>query len=183
MTVYAAGAINSYAGSQMLMELASLDKLESLNMVISGNPDSLPVMEGEGVFKKLKKLKKVEIDLDFFCKVRACFVVALAKNNPGLTVLRLMNYPTISDKTLDTLVNSCPGLEEFSYCCAFDWERATTFTDLTDLGIERMVDSAKYLKHLRLDTGRTPHVTMDLGTRLRLLYPDLHITLSRTMRI
>ena len=37
MTVYAAGAINSYAGSQMLMELASLDKLESLNMVISGD--------------------------------------------------------------------------------------------------------------------------------------------------
>ena len=111
MTVYAAGAINSYAGSQMLMELASLDKLESLNMVISGNPDSLPVMEGEGVFKKLKKLKKVEIDLDFFCKVRACFVVALAKNNPDLTGIHFLNYPSLSDKCIDFLASSCPGLQ------------------------------------------------------------------------
>ena len=61
MTVYAAGAINSYAGSQMLMELASLDKLESLNMVISGNPDSLPVMEG--VFKKHKKLENWKLEI------------------------------------------------------------------------------------------------------------------------
>ena len=100
-----------------------------------------------------------------------------------------MDYRPLSDKTLDTLANSCPGLEEFSYsCCPFTYGLNPSLwfpinTDLTDLGIERMVDSAKNLKHLRLDTGRTPRVTEDLGKRLRLLYPYLHIKIIRTMRI
>ena len=40
-------------------------------------------------------------------------VVALAENNPDLKVLREKIFSSISDETIEVLVNSCPGLEEF----------------------------------------------------------------------
>merc|ERR1719435_467238 len=133
--------------------------------MITGYHDSLiPIMKS--VFKKLRKLKRVEID--FVSGVaRECFVDALVTNNPDLTVLHLMNYSFLSDETLDLLANSCLGLEEFSYTCVDDGEDNRA---LSDRGIERMLDSAKNLKHLRLDLdlfrGRAPRVTRDLGMRL-----------------
>ena len=139
------------AGAKMLEELANLEKLEVLNLVISGNHDNLPVLNLKSVFKKLKKLKKVDIALDYVYEVVGeCFVVDLATNNPDLTELYLMNYPSLTDETLELLANSCLGLEEFSSWCVTlcQINRA-----LTDSGIERMVSLAKNLRKLCLDRG------------------------------
>merc|ERR1719154_620154 len=130
------------------------------------------------VFEKLKKLKKVEIDcscphLEDGRAGEGCFVVALATNNPDLRVLHLKNYPSLSDETLDLLANSCPGLEELRY----SYRRFNI--DITDRAIERLVVTAKNLKHLHLDLGKKPLVTEDLVKRLRGKYQDLHITLTR----
>ena len=168
--------VHTRGNSKMLGELANLEKLEVLNLMITGYHYSLiPTMKS--VFKKLKKLKRVEID--FVCGVvRECFVDALVTNNPDLTVLHLMNYSFLSDETLYLLANSCLGLEEFSYS-SVDGEDNTA---LSDRGIERMVGSAKNLKHLRLDLDlfrfRAPHVTWDLVRRLWFLYPDIHIRIK-----
>ena len=43
-------------------------------------------------------------------------VVALAENNPDPKVLRIRIYPTLSDATIDVLIQSCPGLEEIILC-------------------------------------------------------------------
>merc|ERR1740123_571284 len=112
------------------------------------------------VFKKLKKLKKVEIYfLSYYLEDghagEGCFVVALATNNPDLRVLHLMNFGSLSDETLDLLANSCPGLEEFRY----RYQRINRA--ITDRGIERMVGAAKNLKHLHLELGWNPEVTKD----------------------
>ena len=168
--------VSTRGNSKMLGELANLEKLEVLNLMITGYHYSLiPTMKS--VFKKLKKLKRVEID--FVCGVvRECFVDALVTNNPDLTVLHLMNYSFLSDETLDLLANSCLGLEEFSYSYYYGEDNRA----LSDCGIERMVGSAKNLKYLRLDLElekiRTPRVTKDLVRRLLLLYPDIHIRIN-----
>ena len=139
--------ISIEASAKMLEELANLEKLEVLNLVISGNHDNLPVLKS--VFKKLKKLKKVDIELDYVYGVDGeCFVVDLATNNPDLTELYLMNYPSLTDETLELLANSCLGLEEFSSWCVI---QSHVNRALTHSGIERMVSLAKNLRWLRLD--------------------------------
>jgi len=169
-----------YAG--MLGELANLEKLEVLNLMIPEDCykcySLLPIMNS--MFKKLRKLKRVDIDFGYGVVGEGeGFVDALVTNNPDLTVLHLMNYSFLSDETLDLLANSCLGLEEFSYACVLFGEDNNT---LSDRGIERMVRSAKNLKHLRLDLGlgrgRAPQVTRDLAQRLWLLYPDIHIRIN-----
>ena len=103
------------AGAKLLEELARLEKLEVLKLRISNNTsvhprtDSLPAMKT--VFEKLKKLKDVEISLPDF---DVSLVVTLGKNNPDLTGLHLVNYPPLSDETINVLADSCPGLQEFS---------------------------------------------------------------------
>ena len=169
--------VSTRGNSKMLGELANLEKLEVLNLMITGYHDSLiPIMKS--VFKKLRKLKRVEIDF-VSGVVRECFVDALVTNNPDLRVLHLMNYSFLSDETLDLLANSCLGLEEFSYSCVDDGKDNRA---LSDRGIERMVDSAKNLKYLRLDLdlfrGRAPRVTRDQVRRLWWLYPDIHILIK-----
>ena len=116
-------AVQGKEGAKMLEDLAKLDKLEVLNLVISHDSldrfhnsiqsriNSLPIMKT--VFQKLKKLKKVEIYLPA-SDYDESLVVTLAENNLDLTSLRLMNYPSLSDETIDVLANFCPGLEELN---------------------------------------------------------------------
>ena len=68
------------------------------------------------VFQKLKKLKEVDISPAPYDE---SLVVALAKNNPDLRVLRRVNYSSpadssLSNKAIDALANSCPALEEIT---------------------------------------------------------------------
>ena len=171
--------VSTRGNSKMLGELANLEKLEVLNLMITEYHDSLiPIMKS--VFKKLRKLKRVDIDFGYgLVGVGEGFVDALVTNNPDLRVLHLMNYSFLSDETLDLLANSCLGLEEFSYSCVDDGKDNRA---LSDRGIERMVDSAKNLKYLRLDLdlfrGRAPRVTRDQVRRLWWLYPDIHILIK-----
>merc|ERR1719282_1510760 len=103
---------NSYAGAEMLEEFKNLDKLEVLNLVIrnshSGYVESFEALER--VFQQLKKLKEVTLD-------PACYgenlVITLAENNPDLKVIEGMNFSSLSDETIEVLVNSCPCLEDF----------------------------------------------------------------------
>ena len=131
--------MNGYAGAKMLEELANLNKLEVLNLVIKHNPsfqnshtNSLPVMKT--MFQKLKKLKNVKISPSHYDE---SLVVTLAKNNPDLTGLHLMNYPSLSDECVDLLVNSCPGLQEFNI----------SFTH-SDIEMTKLTSSIPNLKHL-----------------------------------
>jgi len=173
---------NSDVGAKIMEELANLQKLEVLNLLIEGHRESLSVMKT--VFEKLKKLKEVKIwlfgqpkfglddhHLEDGVVDESCFVDALATNNPDLRALCLMNYPSLSDETLALLANSCPCLEEFSYRCYRGVNRA-----ITDCGIERMVGAAKNLKRLHLNLGRAPRVTKELVKRLREEYPYLIVT-------
>ena len=121
-------AVNGYAGAKMLKELANLDQLEKLKLVIAHKISCmLDYQESQNsrviasaVMKKvfqhiqqLQKLKKVDI---FPCMAYGFYqyglVEALAGNNPGLKVLRLKRLPSLSDKTVEVLVSSCPGLKE-----------------------------------------------------------------------
>ena len=128
-------AVNGYAGAKMLEELAKLDKLEVLKLGITNNTsvqprtDSLPAMKT--VFEKLKKLKDVELSLPDF---DVSLVDTLGKNNPDLTGLHLLNYPPLSDETIDVLAASCPGLQEFSISFANgDREISKLSSSLPDL--------------------------------------------------
>jgi len=130
--------MNGYAGAKMLEELANLDRLEVLNLVIKHNysfhtnTNSLPVMKT--VFQKLKKLKNVKISPSHYDE---SLVVTLAKNNPDLTGLHLMNYPSLSDECVDLLANSCPGFQEFNI----------SFTH-SDIEMTKLSSSIPNLKHL-----------------------------------
>jgi len=182
-------AINMYAKNRQNWgeDLANLQKLEVLDLQMTGYRDSLSVMKTlKSVFGKLKKLKKVKIDFDsidlfelddnhFEDRVvdESCFVGALATNNPDLTVLCLMNYPSLSDETLVLLANSSLGLEEFKYCGYLGVNVA-----VTDRGIERMVGATKNLKRLHLILGRAPRVTKDLVKRMWEEHQYLLVTLS-----
>ena len=111
----------------MLKELANLYQLEKLKLVIahkiscmldyqeSQNSRVIASAVMKKVFQQLQKLKKVDI---FPCMAYGFYqyglVEALAGNNPGLTVLRFKRLPSLSDKTVEVLVSSCPGLEELS---------------------------------------------------------------------
>ena len=103
---------NSYVGAEMLEELKNLDQLEVLTLVIrnyhSGYVKSFEVLER--VFQQLKKLKEVKL-------YPGCYgenlVISLAENNPDLKVFEGMDFSSLSDETIEVLVNSCPGLEEF----------------------------------------------------------------------
>ena len=105
-------SVNSYIGANMLKELANLDQLEVLNLAIrnhhSGYDESFSMLET--VFQQLKKLKEVKLFPAFYDE---SLVVALAENNPDLKVLHGMTYSSLSDRTVDILVNSCPGFEKF----------------------------------------------------------------------
>ena len=91
-----------------MAKLGSLQNLTSLTFSMS-NSNSLPVMKR--VFQQLKKLKEVDI---FTRDYDDSLVVALAQNNTSLKSLRLRNYPSLSDETVDVLANSCPALEGFA---------------------------------------------------------------------
>ena len=110
--------VNGYAGAKMLEDLAKLDKLEVLNLVISHREEgfhprsnSLPSMKN--VFQTLKKLKNVNISLPD-SNYDESLVVTLAKNSPDLTSLRFMNYPPLSEESVDILASSCPSLQELN---------------------------------------------------------------------
>ena len=176
---------NSYVGAKIMEELANLQKLEVLNLLIAGHRESLSVMKT--VFGKLKKLKEVKIwlfglgclddhHLEDGVVDERCFVGALATNNPDLRALNLLNTPPLSDETLVLLANSCLGLEEFSYSTSSGYLGFNIA--ITDSGIERMVGAAKNMKHLHLNLGRLPRVTEELVKRLGEEYPYLLSLLS-----
>ena len=110
---------NERAG--LLEELANLHHLEVLELQLmgfyqtfgfypyTGRRKSFAAMEK--VFQKLKKLKEVDI---FPAHYDESLVVALAENNPDLKVLKAMIFSSLSNDTIDVLVNSCPGLEKFT---------------------------------------------------------------------
>ena len=56
-------------------------------------------------------------------------------------------------------------------------ENDSTNKSITDSGIERMVNEAKYLKYLKL-CGWVPNVTMDFVERMRMENPDLVIRIN-----
>ena len=64
-------------------------------------------------------------------------MVTLAENNPELTGLRFWNYPTLSDKSIDVLANSCPGLQELNF----------SFRDV-EHEVNKLSSSFPDLKHL-----------------------------------
>ena len=211
---------NSYAGAEMLEELKNLDKLEVLNLELrnyhSSHVESFEVLER--VFQQLKKLKEVKL-------YPPCYgenlVIALAENNPNLKVICGKVFSFLTDETIEVLVNSCPGLEDFiiSYShseseinkLSSSWpnlkclevrgpfvgpfaidhkdekligyaekfrslERLILeyfpYVNVTDSGIERLVNSAKKLRYLSL---RAPNVTKDLVKRLKTEYPNLDL--------
>ncbi len=140
--------VNSYEGANMLEELANLDQLEELQLWLShmyntGYINGNSLPVMKKVFQQLKKLKKVEIHTPDYDDSLG---VALAENNPNLMVLRLKNV--------------------FSFSHGFH-------KHFTDNGIERMVSSAKNLKHLEI--GWAPQVTKDLIDRLRKEHPNLDL--------
>ena len=107
---------NERAG--LLEKLANLHHLEVLDLQLMGFYDFYPFTcirksfaAMEKVFQKLNKLKEVDI---FPAHYDESLVVALAENNPDLKVLKAMIFSSLSDDTIDVLVNSCPGLEEFT---------------------------------------------------------------------
>ena len=102
-------SVNSYIGANMLEELANLDQLEVLKLELTHN-GSGHIAALKNVFQQLKKLKKVYI---YPTQFDESLVVALAENNPDLKVIRRMIYSSLSDRTVDILFNSCPGLEDF----------------------------------------------------------------------
>lgn len=121
-------AVNGYAGIEMLEKLAHL-QLENLKLVIEHNKEGrheftnihqteTAVAAMKRLFQQLKKLKEVDIFPDTNTSKLAFYnesvMVALVGNNPDLTVLRLKGYPPLSDRIIDVLVNSCPGLEEIN---------------------------------------------------------------------
>ena len=195
-----------YEGAKKLEELAKLDKLEVLNLGISHNflghlddwiqsrTNSLTSMKS--VFQTLKKLKNVKISLphsDF----DESLVSTLATNNPDLTGLRFMNYPSLSEETVDLLADSCLGLQEltirFSHSDskAVDeqlmnlvkkvrqLERLDVFCqNVTDGGIERMVGAAKNLKYLRVICYAWARVSYDVAERLRMKYQHLDLRIN-----
>jgi len=117
--------VYSYEGAKILEEIAKLDKLEVLNLGISHSEldrmdhwiqsriNSLPIMKS--VFQSLKKLKilKMYVPASDFDET---LVTTLATNNPDLTGLRFMNYPSLSEESVDLLASSCPGLQELNIC-------------------------------------------------------------------
>ena len=188
-------AVNGYAGVEMLLELAKLDKLEVLNLWISHRKIdknySLPTNSAtmKNVFEKLKKLKYVKISLPTSYQDES-LMTTLAKNNPDLTGLHFMDYPSLSDESVDHLAESCPGLQEVrigyshgpseivneklvNFVKKFRWlERLDVRChQITDDGTERIVGAAKNLKYLHVDWA--PKVTKDLVDRLKMEYPDL----------
>ena len=116
-------AVNGYAGAKMLEQLAKLDKLEVLNLAITNQAsveprtDSLPAMKI--VFEKLKKLKIVVVSLPDF---DMSLVATLGKNNQDLMGLHLLDYPSLTDESVNVLAESCPGLQEFSISYIVDSE-------------------------------------------------------------
>ena len=138
-----ANPLNGYAGAKMLEELANLEKLEVLNLNLNTSPqrsysNSLPAMKT--VFQKLKKLKTVEISPPHYTRgvhYDETLLVNLAQNNPDLTGLRLMNYPSLSDRCVDLLAHFCPGLQEFNI----------SFTH-SDIEINKLSSSFPNLKRL-----------------------------------
>ena len=142
-------AVNSYKGAKVLEELANLDQLEVLKLRITryydcsmSNSNSLPVMKR--VFQQLKKLKEVDI---FTTDYDDSLVVALAENNTSLKMLRLRNYPSLSDETVDILANSCPALEGFNIS-SINFESAinklsSAFPNMKCLEIDSRISSFK----------------------------------------
>ena len=140
--------VNSYEGANMLEELANLGQLEELklwlsHMYSSGYINGNSLPVMKKVFQQLKKLKKVEIRTPDYDDSLG---VVLAENNPNLMVLRLKNL--------------------FSFYDGFHMH-------FTDSGIERMVSSAKNLKHLEISWA--PQVTKHLIDRLRKEHPNLDL--------
>lgn len=192
-------AVNGYAGAEMLQELSKLDKLEVLNLWITHNCSdrnySLPTDSAtmKSVFEKLKKLKNVKISLPTSYYDES-LVTTLAKNNPDLTGLHIMDYPSLSDGCVDLLADSCPGLQEVrigfshgpseivneklvNFVKKFRWlERLDVKSyNITDDGIERVVGAAKSLKYLG---GWASKVTYNLVERLRMEYPDVTFSIN-----
>lgn len=101
--------------AEMLEEVANLDNLEVFELKLlkhllnSGHRNSYAAIKK--VFRQLKKLKKVDI---FPAHYDESLVVALAENNPDLKVLNGMIFSSLSDDTIEVLVNSCPDLQEFT---------------------------------------------------------------------
>ena len=216
------------AGAEMLEELKNLDQLEVLTLVLkdynlSGKSydesygESYEVLER--VFQQLKKLKEVKL---YPCVYGESLVIALAENNPDLKVIRGMNFSSLSDETIEVLVNSCPGLEEFFISSGYNEStinklssslpnlkclevrgpsvgvinlkdekliefaekfrslqsltfRHYSYVNVTDTGIERLVNTAEKLKYLSL---LAPQVTEDLVKRLRAEYPNLELSIN-----
>ena len=151
-------------------------------------------------------------------------VIALAENNPNLKVICGKVFSFLTDETIEVLVNSCPGLEDFiiSYShseseinkLSSSWpnlkclevrgpfvgpfaidhkdekligyaekfrslERLILeyfpYVNVTDSGIERLVNSAKKLRYLSL---RAPNVTKDLVKKLKTEYPNLDLRIN-----
>ena len=105
-------SVNSYAGAEMLEELKNLDKLEVLNLMFgnyrSNYIESFKVMER--VFQTLRKLKEVKL---YPANYGEDLVISLAENNPDLKVIWNMNFSSLSNETIEVLINSCPCLENF----------------------------------------------------------------------
>ena len=99
-----------FAGVEMLEEIGKLDNLEELdlNIISRTNTNILPTMKI--VFQNLKKLRNVKINLPD-CAYDESLVDTLAKNNPDLTGIHFLNYHSLSDKCIDFLASSCPGLQ------------------------------------------------------------------------
>ena len=145
-------AVNSYKGAKVLEELANLDQLEVLKLRITrylwsnhSNSNSLPVLKS--VFQQLKKLKEVDI---YTTDYDDSLVVALAENNTSLKMLRLRNYPYLSDETVDVLANSCPALEEL----AISFSRG-------DDAIDKLSSSFPRIKSLIIGGSTVPIDTTD----------------------
>ena len=77
-------------------------------------------------------------------------VVALAENNTSLKMLRLRNYPYLSDETVDVLANSCPALEEL----AISFSRG-------DDAIDKLSSSFPRIKSLIIGGSTVPIDTTD----------------------
>ena len=103
-------SLDARFGYQGLQELGKLSQLEKITLRVAlANEDSRKVLAN--VFKQLKNLKAVNV-----YPGNNQMVVALAKNNPNLKVLRIrLDYQaTISEESIQVLGDSCPELEALS---------------------------------------------------------------------